>query len=366
MITRRQILGAGAFAALGIAGEAGRPASTADERTDVTFLVINDVHACRIGDALSPGCATEGKTDASLLKHVAALNNVHTLRWPTEIDGRQTGLTGGGEPITSPRGVVACGDITDDGGGQTALLREGAQLRQFAQRYEEGPGPGRVKYPVYVGLGNHDLDQDGKPPEVNWYRDELRDYVRMNHKPSVFFRAPYPADNYDEASDSYSWNWEKLHLVQLQRFAGDTVKGAASGLPWLKHDLETYAADGRPVVLFQHYGWDTFSRERWDPANRQFDETGSGAPHWWSDAERQAFRDVIAGYNVVALFHGHEHDTPMIYQADGLDIVKPTAAYKGGFGIVRITDRFMDVVLAEASDDKGGIRFLAAHGKPLG
>lgn len=366
MITRRQVLGAGACAALGMAGAKGRSAMAAAAHTDVTFLVINDVHACRIGDALSPGCASEGKTDANLLKHVAAVNNVDAFRWPTEIDGRQTGLIGAGQRIAKPRAIVACGDLTDDGGGQTALLREGAQLRQFAQRYEEGPGPGRVKYPVYVGLGNHDLDQDGNPPEVDWYREELRDYVRMNHKPSVFFQAPYPADNYDEASDSYSWNWDKLHLIQLQRFAGDTGKGAASGLPWLKRDLETFAADGRPVVLFQHYGWDTFSRERWDPANRQYDDTGSGAPHWWSDEERKAFTDAISGYNIVAVCHGHEHDTPMIYQADGLDIVKPTAAYKGGFGIVRVTERFMDVVLAEASDDKGGVKFLAAHSKPLG
>src|SRR5262245_19696991 len=88
-------------------------------------------------------------------------------------------------------------------------------------RYQEGIGPDRVHFPVYVGLGNHDLDQNGLPGHVDWYRRELRDYVELNHRPSVFFKPPVPADNYDVPSDCYSWNWGGLHLVQVHRFAGD-------------------------------------------------------------------------------------------------------------------------------------------------
>ena len=44
-----------------------------------------------------------------------------------------------------------------------------------------------------------------------------------------------------------------------------------------KQDLATYAGDGRPVILFQHYGWDTFSLERWDAAKRTFDDDGTEA-----------------------------------------------------------------------------------------
>jgi len=52
----------------------------------------------------------------------------------------------------------------------------------------------------------------------------------MNHKPSVFFKPLVPVDNYDEASDNYSWNWGGLHLIQAQRYAGTTqeVQRAAS------------------------------------------------------------------------------------------------------------------------------------------
>ena len=49
----------------------------------------------------------------------------------------------------------------------------------------------------------------------------------------------------------------------MHRFGGDTNKGAVSSLDWLARDLSQHAADGRPVVLFQHYGWDAFSMERW-------------------------------------------------------------------------------------------------------
>ena len=35
----------------------------------------------------------------------------------------------------------------------------------------------------------------------------------------------------------------------------------------------------------------------------------------------------------------------------------------GGFALVRITDRFMDVVLGEAVDDEGGVTFTHAFNK---
>jgi cytolysin (calcineurin-like family phosphatase) len=72
---------------------------------------------------------------------------------------------------------------------------------------------------------------------------------------------------------------------------------------------------------------------------------------------------ALKGYNVVGIFHGHQHETPMLYQRDGLDLVKPKAAYMGGFALVRITNRVMDVVLGEASDDHGGVMFTNASSK---
>lgn len=66
-----------------------------------------------------------------------------------------------------------------------------------------------------------------------------------------------------------------------------------------------------------------------------------------SDADRQALLAALKGWNVVAVFHGHQHEVPIIYQRDGLDLFKPKAAYMGGFALARITSNSLDVVLGE-------------------
>ena len=340
-----------------------RRASAAVPTIDATFLFVCDVHACRMNSGLSPNCLQEGKTDENLLRHIRALNGIVDRAWPSEVGGVPSGLSCAGRRIGPPLGLVVGGDMTDDGGGQVVMPGEGTQLLQFSQRYQQGIGEDRVHMPVYLGLGNHDLDQDGPPPHADWYRRELRDYVEMNHRAGVFFHPPVPAVDYDVESDSYSWEWGGLHLVQAHRYAGDTGKGAVSGLNWLANNLKTYAADGRPVVLFQHYGWDPFSLERWDPAKVTYDDQGSGAPHWWSDAARDALVETVSDYNLVGLFHGHQHETPMIYKAAGLDLFKPKAAYMGGFALVRVADAVIDVALGEAVGNAGEVTFTNAFSR---
>lgn len=361
-ISRRSFLagtaGMGAALLAPQARAAGRPP------IDATFLFSNDVHACLVStEGLAPNCAAEGKTDDNLLRHVAVLNALPAMNWPETVGGQPSGLGSTGRRIGKPLGLVLGGDLTDDGGGQVRQPREGRQLQQFSSRYQEGPGADRVHFPVYLGLGNHDLDQDGPPPHVDWYRRELRDYVELNHRQTVFYKPPVPVTNYDPMSDCYSWDWGGLHLIQLQRFGGDISKGAVDALPWLKQDLASYAADGRPVILFQHYGWDAFSTEVWDASAKTFDDHGDGPPHWWSLQQRQALVDAIKGYTVIGLFHGHQHETAMIYSRDGLDLFKPKAAYMGGFALVRITDGFMDVVLGEAGKGHGEVVFAQGFSK---
>lgn len=49
---------------------------------DATFVFTNDIHACRMEIGLSPNCAAEGKTDASLLRHIGAINAMEKAAWP--------------------------------------------------------------------------------------------------------------------------------------------------------------------------------------------------------------------------------------------------------------------------------------------
>jgi cytolysin (calcineurin-like family phosphatase) len=364
--TRRTVLGG----LLGFGAYCAAPRAQAREPAwpaiDATFLFTADIHACQMVGGLSPNCLQQGKTDENLRRHIAALNRVAEYEWPAEIDGVPTGLSSAGMPVGMPLGVVTGGDITDDGGGQVTAPIEGTQLLQFSQRYQQGQGPGRVHFPVYVGLGNHDLDQDGPPPYVDWYRREMRDYVELNHRLSVFYKPPLPVTNFDAVSDCYSWDWGGLHLVQLHRHGGDTLKGAIDSLPWLASDLATYASDGRPVLLFQHYGWDAFSIEAWDPETHRFDEIGMATPHWWSKEQRKKLVEAVRGHNVIGIFHGHQHETPMIYQREGFDLFKPKAGFMGGFAIARVTDKAFDVVFAEAVGSNGALRFTNAFSKTFG
>jgi len=361
-LDRRALLG-GACAA---AGAFCLPRSTFAQDEEIVFLFISDVHACRMGAGLSPNCQQEGKTDQNLLRHITALNAIPDTPWPSTIGGASTGFSLAGRPIGAPRGIVVGGDMTDDGGGQTAEPTEGTQILQFSHRYQQGVGPDRVHFRVYAGLGNHDLDQDGRPPDVDWYRRELRDYVEVNHEAGVFFKPAVPAKNFDAETDCYSWDWGGAHFVQLHRFGGDTRKGAISALPWLKKDLAANASGNRPVILFQHYGWDPFSTEKWDPAQSTFDDGGVGDAHWWTEAEREALLDAVAGANIVAIFHGHQHETPMIYRHGNIDLFKPKAAFMGGFALARLSAGRMEVALGEAIDDRGGVAFTHGFAKTYG
>ena len=74
---------------------------------------------------------------------------------------------------------------------------------------------------------------------------------------------------------------------------------------------------------------------------------------------------AITGYNVIGIFHGHQHDTPMIYRVGDLDVFKPMASFMGGFALVRVTSTFMDVALAEARAPHGDVVFTDAFSKPV-
>ena len=104
--------------------------------------------------------------------------------------------------------------------------------------------------------------------------------------------------------------------------------------------MPPYAADGRPVILFQHFGWDPFSIERWDPAQNGPSTTPAAARRT-GGARRNGTpcSSAIEPYNVVAIFHGHEHESALVYRWKTIDLFKPRAAYMGGLAVARVTDR---------------------------
>jgi hypothetical protein len=215
--------------------------------SDFTFLVATDLHFGK-----------EAFSNASHEKHVRIMNRV-----------------GAGAV-----GLVTTGDNTHYGHDH--------QLAAYRLLFEDH-GAKSLKLPVYVGLGNHDLDGDCA---FNNCGKRMFAYVKQRMGPGCMDVA-----GFDEASHSYSWNWGGVHFVQLHKWAGDTTLGHSDkhgdSYAWLKADLAKLSPDA-PLILFQHYGFDGWS----------LNDTKDG---WWTNAQAQAFADALEGHKVLGIFVGHNH-----------------------------------------------------------
>jgi cytolysin (calcineurin-like family phosphatase) len=237
--------------------------------SEVTFFIISDTHY--------------GVSDT------VAQANRQTILAMTVLPGNPYPPDIGEGWISPPRGVVVLGDLVEDGGGVSGE----DQWRSFAADFGVN-GEGLLRHPVYEGFGNHD---GGAEHPV---RSGIRE--RNLRRPGV--------TNISSDGHHYSWDWEQVHFVQLNLFPGSQGEDIIN--PWGKtfegswkyplHSLEFLERDladrvgesGRPVVLFQHYGWD---------------EWGLG---WWGEGERDRFHAVIKDYRIAAIFWGHSHQAQYI------------------------------------------------------
>lgn len=296
---------------------------------DVTFFVAADTHF-------------DPPPDSDTYYHVRAMNSISGREiWPSEIDKHLTQFGGVGQKISEPKGVVLAGDILDKADPDALGL--------FRQRYEMGAGDKQINYPVYLGLGNHDInpviDEDGKREG----RQRMWSYVEERHKGE---NAPVLVSNFDAASRNYSWDWDGLHLIQTHLFAGATSEDQPNSLAWLENDLKTNAADGRPVVIVQHYGFDTWALK------------------WWTEKERKALFTILKKYNVVAIFAGHSHFAKNL-EWEGIPVFQVNNAWpeiengnndgNGSFAVVRITDNFIDMTTCRWKNGEGEVELVSPY-----
>lgn len=321
---------------------AAAASGTATAADGITFIFTSDPQFC--GEAVSRvrTCRRWGRSDAAVDWQVAGINRIREYRWPRAWNAR-FGTEG---TFGTPLGIVLGGDLTESAGGFRGRNGGGGQWRRFTALYEHDRDDA-VRYPVYVGLGNHDLETEPRDRRLprDLYRERMWDYVAQRHSGT---NAPVPVDDFDPESRSYSWGWGGVHLVQLHRFAGDTRHDQPSSLPWLRRNLERHAGDGRPVIFFQHYGFESGNSIGSNPRSRAK----------WTRYEMGRFAEAIRGYNVVGLFHGHDHWMQQPYTWRGYDVFSPGAAHFGQFAIVHIGSQTMDVVYAEVVNDQGRVRLL--------
>ena len=293
-----------------------------------TFLFTSDLHL-RNGFSIP---------DFDHVLHVEAMNSVLTnqVHWPS-VAGYSN------KDRMLPEALVIGGDMTDDG--------QDTHLGAYRLLYEQGLVSDGTRYPVYPGLGNHDVQND-------CYRGNCA-YRMFDYIPAA---AGCLAKSMDTpGSNNYSWDWGNVHALQLNSWAGDTVLGSNSntgtkythdsGIPWLISDLiANVGTSGRPVIIFQHFGWDSKSMEL----------NADGTAAWWSDADRALFLSIIKDYNVIGIFSGHRHISGMHSAAvtdshgnnkiidnftNGTGGIADTG-FPEGFGqfmTVRLTSQFLDV-----------------------
>jgi hypothetical protein len=167
-----------------------------------------------------------------------------------------------GGQIETPHGVLFMGDMTDSS--------QEKEWHEFERIYGRTGRDGLLKYPVYEAIGNHDII--GNSP--------IKVHVKQRH-----------------GSLAYSWDWSDVHLICLEMYPDSRTRA------WLAKDLSKVGR-ARPLVVFFHYAIE--------------------GPYsdFWPEVDKQALAQALAGYNVLAIFHGHFHHAGH-YVWNGHDVFLP-------------------------------------------
>lgn len=237
---------------------AGGPAFAAD----ITFFGYSDCHY---------GAERRGEPPVTCRYHVEWMNNLPGMPWPEPFGG----------VVAEPKGVIMAGDLIDHGAVRDKHPKEWADyIAEFGVN-----GEGRIRFPVYEGLGNHDWNPDRIIFEHVKRRNQQR--LKLGHISNV-------SDN----GYHYSWDWDGIHFINLNIFPGNQWHGEADtyspdshhpehARDFLKKDLRERIGDsGRPVIIVFHF--------------RPIDE------NWWTFSAIDKFHRIIQDYNVILLMVGHQ------------------------------------------------------------
>lgn len=295
---------AAVVAAIALAGACGaRAPELAPAAQGVTFFAISDpqINIPRWGTA-----GTELTIDQ--------MNSLPGQRFPF------------GGTVRHPVGVVVTGDLVDD--------IANAENWERYKTFFDPEGKARLRYPVFDGQGNHDVDVRKQP--FGTFNPTQREFIERNRRRSGDFV-------FDEHGYHYSWVWGGVRFIQLNIFPGTEPRpvydAPAPGndpkgsLAFLRSVLEQHVGDSRqPIVAMWHYGLRGWGREK-----------------WWLEEDLDNLAAALDGYNVLLLLHGHEHRFER-YQWRGYDVVmapstqfdrdpkKPeTVSRPKGFLVFRVT-----------------------------
>jgi len=302
----------------------------------VLLLIFTGLCACRSNPAQPP--------PRSLTFFITADPQINIPRWGTAgteatIDAMNA-LPGQPLPpecappsiVEEPLGVIVAGDLVD-------TLDNPENWTRYQQLYDP-LARARLRFPVFEGIGNHDLSTQQQQGEFSVVQRAVIERHRLRQG-----RFHTDAHGYH-----HSWDFGPLHVVQLNLFPGTSPRPVydrtapwndpKDSLAFLEADLREQVGDsGRPVILVWHYGL-----------------RGWGLEKWWLPEDLAALKAAIAPYNVVLIVHGHEHRYDA-YEWEGYPVfMAPSPQYDRdpekqetpsrpkGFLVVRLVDEELEVL----------------------
>lgn len=265
------------------------PAPTETSVIDFTVFIISDPHLGAENLQAQPP-VTRAETLVRAKTNLESMVGLVGRPYPDRpsLEGLALGT------VAVPRGFFVLGDLTD---GHKEPERAKEQWVAFEQLFPfEGIRFEDRRVPIFAIAGNHDGDPSG-PQRLG--------LVKRN-------RALQEAGLVTAVSPNgvhLAIGWEGVHFVCLGLCPADGTDSETpfkygkpgpgswndpeGALSFLREYLRRGLRDaGDPVVLLHHYGFDGFSVNDWN---------------WWTVRQRRALHELLAGYNIVAIFHGHDH-----------------------------------------------------------
>lgn len=229
---------------------------------DVTFFSYSDNHY-----GADNGGKSAPKTHS---REVEIINSLPGTDYPAPLKGK----------VDAPRGIIMQGDLINDG---AVAAKYPTQWANYIADFGVA-GEGLCKFPVFEGIGNHDLHDN----LFVFNQIKARNLVRKEHK---------LIDSISPNGYHYSWDWDGVHFVNVNLFCGNVWEGEADAYGFAHHpqfsrdflteDLKKNVGNsGRPVVMIQHF--------------RPIDE------NWWTFSAADKMHKVLQDYNVIVLMVGHQ------------------------------------------------------------
>jgi hypothetical protein len=251
-------------------------------QVDITFFATSDVH-------FGQNSATK---DANRNAMPDYLNGLPGKAYPAAV---------GGGVVGTPKGVLVPGDLID----YVDQNLWNQYVRDYGVKAE-----GRIKFPIYDGLGNHDYNGTGS----------LVVTALRNRNKARTGLASMDANNMH-----YSWEWDGVHFVQLNLYSGDVTqdRDPFKAYTFLQQDLANHVgSSGRPVIIMQHFPF---------PSS------------WWPNTEALKTATLLKKYNILGMLHGHSHGKKF-YKYEGIDVWDDGTVMNGDILVFRITNNRMFVV----------------------